>query len=416
MYSQNGWWYFRYTDNDGKTRTKACGTKDEAEARFFMENFVPGLKRLKKPSTLEQLLRLFMDADNNPSYLDARVTGKNYGKRHSIEVARNMRDLLNLLKGNNQYWSTTMRKLTRFDCKQIRTMIHGKWGNTSKAKSTFSQFKCCLTYAADEGWIPVSPCAGMDEIKAEIQSEVIPMTIGDIQTIIENPSLFRFRTKPCNERNRRWREGKVERDHAIFTVLALTGMRRAELAAMTSDQVVAGVSKHGAFHYLVIDKAYKLEKWDDDDEESVGLPKWNFSRAIPLPDLAYKALEPYLRTDGERVFDINQSQFKTMFRRLKQNAKDDGIKWEDKEAFDMLTPHKLRHALNTNLLTCEAEGVDSLKIAEFLSWEHQDDLKKVQRRYTHMVASRLIPVKNVIDGWFTNEAEATPLPLRGFGS
>ena len=35
-------------------------------------------------------------------------------------------------------------------------------------------------------------------------------------------------------------------------------------------------------------------------------------------------------------------------------------------------------------------------VAEYLSWEHQDQ-SKMQRRYTNLVASRLIPVADMIE-------------------
>ena len=87
-----------------------------------------------------------------------------------------------------------------------------------------------------------------------------------------------------------------------------------------------------------------------------------------------------------------------MFDRLTENADIDSVEWEDKEAFLMLSPHKLRHALNTNLLAdqMESEGqVTETMVAEYLSWKHQDQ-SKMQRRYTHLVASRLLPVSDMI--------------------
>lgn len=402
----NGYWYFRYTDADGKRKTYATGTRDHAVALEVQSNFSPKFHKVSQPRTLVQLMELFMDAETNPSYIDAKVTGKSYGIRHSREVARNIRDLLGVLKGNNRFWDTRLDKLSRFDCKQIMLMVHSRWGNTEKAKSTFSQFKVMLNYAATEGWISASPASGMPDIKADPGEDVIPMTVGDIRTILDNPSLFRFHTEPCNEKTRREREGIPEMDYAVFSLMALTGMRRSEVGALTVGQIQSGIYKGRAFHILDIDRAYKDDSWTE-----VGLPKWGITRAIALPECAYSRLEPYLvgRNPEDRVFEgFKKCRMRTMFERLKHNAATDGIIWEDKEAFDMLSPHKLRHALNTNLLT--ETTVDSLRVAEYMSWEHQEDLKKVQRRYTHMVASRLLPVADAVDEMFYPKVEVTRLP------
>ena len=411
MYQQNGIWYIRYKDKTGKWRAVSTGTRDESMAREMEKSFSPVARVVTKPVTLGQMLQLFMNPDTNPCFIDSEITGHKYGKRHAKEVARNMRDLLALLRNNGLFHDKPLKKISRFDCKQIMVMVHGKWGNTHKGHDVFAQFKVCMTYAAEEDWIPASPCAKMADIKAHRQSEVIPMTLDDIRTIIERPGLFSFVTDPCNDTNRKWREGIPEMDYAIFVVMATTGMRRGEVAAMTCDQVQTGLHNGKPFHYLNIDKAFKDEKWDDD---SVGLPKWDFKRSIALPDLTYKVLEPYLTSATGRVFKgMNQSRFKTMFDRIRQNAVKEGIVWEEPEAVEMLSPHKLRHALNTNLLCWPSESgepLDTILVAEYLSWSHQDGgtsgLSRVQRDYyTHINARRLIPVARCIDGWWNPECE-----------
>ena len=392
MYCQKGWWYVRYKDSKGKWRSIATGTRDEAEALEFEQNFNPIKKKLSKPTTLEQLLMMFTIPETNPSYLDAQMTGHKYGLRHSQEVARNMRDLVALLRSTNKYWSTNIRKLSRFDCKQIMVMVHGKWGNTDKAHDTFSEFKVCLTYAADQGWIQMSPAADMADIKANRVTEIVPMTIGDIQTIIDHPELFRFNTEPCNNKVRKWRIGVPEMDYAVFVLLALTGMRRSEVAALDASQIVNGIYRGKAFTYIEINRAYKDDKWT-----VVGLPKWDFARAIPLPKVAHDAIKPYL-SEGLVFKGINKSRFKEMFNRLRENAILDGIVWEEPEAVDMLSPHKLRHALNTNLVSLIDPALNTL-VEQFMSWDHQEQ-SKMQRRYTHLVASRLLPVSEEINRWF----------------
>lgn len=416
MYAINGIFYIRFKDASGKWRSISTGTRDEAEAREVERSFSPALKRTVKPITLEHLLTLFMDPSTNPSFVDSEITGHKYGKRHAQEVARNMRDLLALLKEQNLYWNRPLKKLTRFECKQIMVLVHGKWGNTHKAHDVFAQFKVCMTYAAEEDWIKESPCVKMADIKAERVTEIIPMTIDDIRTIIHRPELFRFTTEPCNKANAKWRVGVPEMDYAVFVLMATTGMRRGEVGAMTCDQVQTGINGGKPFHYINIDKAYKTEDWKSED--SVGLPKWDFCRSIAISDLTYSVLEPYLSNSKGRVFKgLNQSRFKTMFQRLRENAILKGIEWEDPEAVEMLSPHKLRHALNTNLLCWPSESgeyLDSMLVSEYLSWEHQEtpgkSLPRVQREhYTHINARRLIPVARCVDGWWNKDCSSNSL-------
>ena len=129
----------------------------------------------------------------------------------------------------------------------------------------------------------------------------------------------------------------------------------------------------------------------------------------------YSILKPYINKDPEASLfpGYKKTRFVQFFERLKDNAKIDGVIFEDEEAFAMLSPHKLRHALNTNLLA--EQGVEEGKVsenmvAEYLSWEHQDQ-SKMQRRYTHMVASRLLPVADLISKIYSRKIESSILTV-----
>lgn len=395
MFKQNdGLWYFKYKDDRGRWRTYATHTRSEEEAREIEEVF-KGNERITVPETVTGLLEMFTVPERNPDYLDARITGRNYGERHAKEVARNMKDLSELVSVRGGIGRIQLQKLTRVQCKMAMTKIHEKWGNTDKARKMFSEFKACLTYAADQGWIDSSPAQGMDEIRVEKKHEVIPMTPNDIREILTRPELFRFSRPFTNKREEEMMKGRDKEDYVMFCLLAYTGMRRAEAAALTSGQIRDGIYRGRAFHYIEIDRAFKDESW-----KVVGKPKWDLCRSIPINEWLYDKIKPLIKEDAkERLFPTyTQSRFRQMFDRLTENADIDSVEWEDKEAFLMLSPHKLRHALNTNLLAdqMESEGqVTETMVAEYLSWEHQDQ-SKMQRRYTHLVASRLLPVSDMI--------------------
>ena len=396
MFRQNdGLWYFKYRDESGAWKTYATHTRDEDTALELERIFKQVPTVVKAPKTVAELLKIYMDPERNPDYVDAKVTGRHYGKRHAMETARNMRDLHTLLMRRGGIGRIPLKKLTRFQCKTVMIEVHSKWGNTDKARKTFSGFKASLTYAADQGWIDVSPAQGMDDIKAEKQKEVIPMTPNDIKEIVSRPELFRFSKEACNLKTERLREGRAEEDYAMFCLLAMTGMRRAEAAALTVGQVNDGIYKGRAFHYIDINRAYKDDEWKE-----IGKPKWDLCRSIAITERLYSIISPFLKgkAPGDLVFaSYAKTRFRQMFSRLKENAVIDGVEWEDQEAFDMLSPHKLRHALNTNLLAAQMEGaITETLVAEYLSWEHQDQ-SKMQRRYTNLVASRLIPVADMIE-------------------
>lgn len=409
MYQQNdGLWYFRYKDENGVWKTYSTHTRDEAVARELENHYNKYRNALKNPKTLEDLVFLFTDADRNPERLDSKITGKMYGSRHSNEVARNMRDLMKVLGKKSMLCKKKLKDLSRMDCKTIMLMVHKEWGNTSKANKTFSQFKRCLTYASEQGWISVSPAIGMSDIKAEKQLEVIPMTPNDIAEIISRPSLFRYSYPPSNNKEGKMRENRPEEDYTMFCLLAYTGMRRAEASALVSEQICNGIYRGRAFHYINVNRA-----WKDDSWKEIGKPKWDLCRSIPICDELYSILKPFIKSDPDEFLFPNykQTRFLQFFERLKENAVIDGIVFEDEEAFAMLSPHKLRHALNTNLLA--DQGIEDGKVtenmvAEYLSWEHQDQ-SRMQRRYTHLVASRLLPVSDLISKIYSRKIGASVL-------
>ena len=65
-----------------------------------------------------------------------------------------------------------------------------------------------------------------------------------------------------------------------------------------------------------------------------------------------------------------------------------------------VTPHSLRHSLNTHLL---GRGCDPFKIREYLGWSNNVQsmvLTPVQRGYTHLGTKHLKDVVDFIDGIF----------------
>ena len=73
--------------------------------------------------------------------------------------------------------------------------------------------------------------------------------------------------------------------------------------------------------------------------------------------------------------------------------------WTDSFAYTQgiskleITPHGLRHALNTRLIE---EGVNAILVQEYFGWHHQDR-NKIQEGYTHLYVTALLEVSHAIE-------------------
>ncbi len=84
----------------------------------------------------------------------------------------------------------------------------------------------------------------------------------------------------------------------------------------------------------------------------------------------------------------------------------EGIKMPD--AWQKITPHMLRHSLNTML---RVAGLPDVLVAEYMSWEHQ--VNAVQQGYTHIYSTNLRPVAKKIDVLLGYDAKGGRLELLG---
>ncbi|MCP6720456.1 MAG: site-specific integrase [Patescibacteria group bacterium] len=167
--------------------------------------------------------------------------------------------------------------------------------------------------------------------------------------------------------------------------------------------------------------------WKDNITTELGLPKWNKTRDIPLPqsltDLLRKRFEKIGRDQDTWVFsDLDGSPFgptwwrKNFYEALTRmgivkkevvreydQIKQDGTKSHRKvyryKSLNEYTliPHSLRHSLNTHLL---AVGADAIKVQAFLGWSSHSAipiLTRVQQGYTHLTTKDLAEIANIIE-------------------
>ena len=202
--------------------------------------------------------------------------------------------------------------------------------------------------------------------------------------------------------------------YSVFNLAAKTGMRCGEVLALMWIQVVFDRS------IINIDQAWK-------DTKTIGLPKSNKKRSIPVVN---SLLEPLLNLheasirigkrdlvfcydDGSRLGTTwwRKNFYKSLVRagiasrearhyRNAKGRKQITYKYQNVRG-EWITPHSLRHSLNTHLLDC---GCDPVKIRAYFGWSENillPTLTTVQKGYTHWEPDRLKDILPAIDGIFS---------------
>gem|GEM_PF-829874 len=375
-----GRWYYAKVVVNGIRKTIATHSTDRSEAMEYIANILKKDELVFNEENhdaslwkLADVLRPFTDISTNPKMKDCQFSGSCYGMRHAHNVARSTIVLGNLLKQRAPGILTLpVKKLTRKECKDIGFLILDKFGHTSKAQNIFKSLKTSLSYATDESIIESNPSAGLPDIKVEVVHERIAVPPEDIQAIICHHECF---------------PDELSRD--IFILFVTTGMRRSELMALDWSRI----QETCGMTVIRIDQAYKDECW-----KVIGTPKWNKTRVLPASRLAIGALEDVARLHsgqrkGKLFTGYTPKHVIKDFRFIRQMALSAIPDLVDRCAVAQMTPHALRHSLNTNL---RLAGMGDLLVAEYLSWQHQDTLA-MQREYTHIYARNLVPVAQMID-------------------
>ena len=314
-----------------------------------------------RSTPLSDILKLYTDIDTNPRRKQAQIDGTSYGLQHAKKVAGHARILIDLLKKEAPLLlNRAIGDYTRIDIKMIKQIIVEEKGNCRQAQSIFQSFKTFFAQAFDDGIIPFSPAQAVRNVRYQEQAR-ISIEPEKIAKLIAARAYF-----PDTES---W---------AYFTILATTGMRRSEVLALNSEQLHKGT--------LTIDRALK-----DTDQNAIGLPKWDLVRVIPLSAITLDAIRAITPHEDGRYFKHGRAWADTVFKRIQAVA--NVLFPEDRNLWCKLTPHILRHSMNTNLL-CAGEPI--LLVAEYLSWSHQQ-LLDMQQRYTHIYASSMQRIANCID-------------------
>ncbi len=357
-------YYFQYTDKTGKRKQKCTGFSDKDKAGIAANDFVHRLQNgIDLTTTFLGEIKKYQNINTNPRYLDAKVSGESYGLEYAKKIAISACTVEKVLSQSKHAYllDWPLYMFLRSDVKDIATVLVQEKGRCRSTQLLFCFVKALFSQAVENGLIQTSPAAMIKDIKYD-QKKRSAIPNQSIAWLMAREDLF-----PSHDA---W---------AFFSILATTGMRRGELLALSSNQIYNGV--------LTVNRALKSDNVDD-----VGLPKWNFTRTIPLSDLTMKILQSVKpnKRNG-RYFYIHRQRVQYDFMKIKVAAM--AADPENRDLWENLSPHVLRHSLNTNLLI---SGLSPVLVAEYLSWHHQE-LLDMQKRYTHLVVQNLKPIATAID-------------------
>ncbi len=374
-YKRNDYWYFQFTDMDGVRKQRATGCIRKADANRKIRDFIDSLNRgSDMTTTLGEMIGRYVSVDTNPKYQAALISETHYSERHATNQRHVAEELTEVLK-RTRYLATPILDITRADLKYIATLIVKSCGSSSISMKQYKLLKSIMNSAADDGLIPYSPAYKLSDIRYE-KKRRHSLPAREIAQVIARPDIFPSRVV--------WR---------LFVLLATTGMRRGEAVVLTREQVKDG--------NIVIDRALANYKG------KVGLPKWGKQRVIPMSSITRRVIEEQL---AENPFGpmfreasgspINEKWVEFNFNLFKDAAAE--VCKENREAWELLTPHILRHSLNTNL---RVSGVSDFLICEYLSWKSQG-VNAVQEGYSHAKATQLRPVADMIDKLYLGDANS----------
>ena len=367
--TKNGNYYFKYTASDGKRIQRCTGTRNYDEAVAYVNRYQEIFKaepRFSMPTVLEEL-RKYQDPKTNPKYQQCILEGGNYSEGWAIKVSKHTQVLEELMTRRQPTLLTKrLDEVQRIDIANLTRNIALEKGQSRSAQMLQQAIKVLFSQAYQSGYINTSPAAGIKNIKHKMQKRTsIPAEY--IQEIISNRKLF--------SDTQAW---------AYFVVLATTGMRKNEVLALSTKQIDEG--------YCLIDSCIK-----GTGKYNISLPKWGIVRSIPLPKITQEALamlKPVKDKEGNFRYFLKDSYWVQGLMDVLRAGLRFLCPGYD---FSQMTSHTLRHSCNTNLLV---RGADPTLLAEFLAWEHQQEICDMQRNYMHIVAKDLQPIADAIDNMY----------------
>lgn len=373
-YQRSGsrYWYCKYLNDKGAVVRVSTGEETQEAAIRYIQSLKTNRMGLAigVDAKFSAILAVYANPETNPRKLAAKMDGTSYGESHAKRASAVAKKIERLLrKDAPELLSKYISKFNKADCYRIKEIIYVSYGNTRNAQETLEMVKTFFSQAETEGRIELSPFRSIRNIKYESKRR-IAIPAENLAAIIEHKEMF-----------------VTEKAWAFFTILATTGMRKSEVLALETDQFFDST--------LTIDRALKSDKISD-----VGLPKWNLKRVIPLSKTTMNAVKAIWPSEGGKLFNFARSSAYVLFMEARTVAM--SLMPEFADDWQQMTPHILRHSINTNLLI---EGRESpILVASYLSWNHQT-FCEMQQRYTHVYAKDLQSVADCIDKIYKSPKE-----------
>lgn len=368
-------YYFFYVDADGKRHMKSTGCDRRRDADDFVRSFIDARISRSGNMTFSEYQQPFFVPETCPHVQRLRDGRKNIGLTH---IGKCRAWLNRWVVPDHEFCAKAINRITRGDLLDLRKRIRARVKTESKRISgeglntvnkAMSAVGTIFYEAHFRGDIPTDPSQGVGIIEYDRAGPDI-LTLQELRKLAE-PSAWTMTDH----------KGKAVPDvmgWRVFRFAALTGMRCSEILGLHWRQLEGNI--------LHVDFAFK-------GKES-GRPKWQKTRDIILAQPALELIAGpgeglvFCYADGSR---LGETWWRQHFEAGVDGA---GIICGRRN----LTPHSLRHSLNTHLLEA---GVDPLRIQLYL-WGPKAEaqgqgITKVQHVYTHFGAAMTEPVARAIE-------------------
>ncbi len=357
----NRWHYYYYQGN--KRVRKSTGKSTKHEALAVISKLMEATGQSNK--TFREYAEPYFVWETCPRVQRRLDEGKSIGKTH----VRNSRTWLErYVFADPIFPHLRISAIRRADILELRNRVKQKAG-ISTVNKVIATVKTILSEAHFREDIDSDPGAKIGIIKHEKKERGI-LSKAELAFLFKDvPGLWDGLQSYC-----------------VFNVAARTGMRCGEVLALTSAAV--------DFQEETIDVC---QAWKD--AQTLGLPKSNKKRRIPVSS---GVLDPLLRLKEESIriaesdlifcYDDGSSFGVTWWKKSFAHAMEAAERTE-KACTDWkarnITPHSLRHSLNSHLL---AAGCDPIKVRAYMGWSDnvpQPVLTPVQAGYTHWLPEQL---------------------------
>ena len=352
----------------------STGKTSKAEAREYVIDFLNNSGASATKDTLRKFAKDFYIFDKCFHVQRLLKEGKIIGRNH----CRNRRLLLEkYVFSDGLIADKELSRIRRGDLLDYRERLESKGISKSTINGIMGTLKTVFSEAEFREQINRNPLLGIGNLKYQ-PKEIGIFTEEELLKIFPKEGLGPWVSLV---------------DYTCFLLTALTGMRRGEVLALQWFDI--DFQKR----FLTIRRAWK-------SRIEIGLPKWEKKRIVPLPLIVIEKLKElreriineklknsqydflnnlpdrlvFSYSDGGRLGD---TWWRKRFKRAMENI---GINYEERN----LTPHSLRHTLNSIL---KSKGYNPEMIRASLGWADE----KIQDNYTHWKPEHLIEQSKIIE-------------------